>query len=369
MDYLKAILSLLTERLQPLLRSPLWVYWQQRLYRKRYLLGGLLLGIILSQLLGAKLKRVALQGQALGAPYHIQYLDRWGRSYQQEIAQLLDEIAQTLTASLPTAELAKFNAHDCSDFYFSSPLFYPLLAKSKEVYRNTQGAFDPTVLPWVEAWRHSTEGSPSPEQLRNLQAYVGLDYIVANAQRAKKLKEGIQLDFGGLLQGYAVDQIAALLRARGIVHMQVALGEKVMAYGRPSKRQAWHTALALSRAPWVATAAQRTLEVNDQAVATVGRQAQAAPHQALWVDPATGAFPQHTLLTAVVVAPDCMTAEAYATAMMIRGFAFAQVLLDQQTDLAALLVYEDENGAPTFYASPSLQHLVPAEAVPLAASF
>ncbi|HAN49526.1 MAG TPA: hypothetical protein DCQ08_00540, partial [Amoebophilaceae bacterium] len=77
-------------------------------------------------------------------------------------------------------------------------------------------------------------------------------------------------------------------------------------------------------------------------------------HPSCIIDPSTGYPAQHTLLAAVVVSKDCGTADAYATAMMVRGLAFAQELLAQQEDLAAFLIYENDHGSPDFYASPSL---------------
>jgi len=324
------------------------------LYKRRYLFYGLFLGIVLSLLLRPRPKLVALQGQVLGTAYQAQYLDRWGRNYQSQIETLLAEIVQTSHVSSPQGELAQFNAHDCSDFSFVSPWLYPLIAKSKIIHRNTRGAFDPTVLPWVVAWRHSAE-APSVQERHSLQAYVGLDYLVANETRGKKLKECIQLDFGGLLQGFATDQVAALLRAQGITHLQVTLGDSTVAYGQPSPHTPWQKHLALPGVLLADTTAQEAiLDMVDQAIVYKSQQT----HRRL-IDPATGSPPRHTLLAAWVVAPDGATAEAYATAMMVRGPDFAQALLAQQTDLAAVLVYQDAQGTTKRYVSPTLQGRMP----------
>ena len=300
---------------------------------------------------------MTLQGEAMHASYHIQYLDRWGRNYQQEVDALLVRLHQALSASSPDSELSKFNEHDCSAFYFESPFFYPVFAKSKEVYRNTAGAFDPTILPLANAWKGSASDTINPDSsvsIDSLCEYVSLDYVVANGQRIKKLKEGVKLDFSGVLEGYAVDQIAELLRTHGIEHMWIALGSEAMAHGKPSKHNAWHMAIHPHVASLVDVEWQITMELENRAVAISSKQGKKSSHQNPIIDPATGYPAQHTLLAAVVMSQDCKTADAYATAMMVRGLSFARELLAQQKDLAALLIYEDDHGTPTFYASPSL---------------
>src|SRR3569623_1448555 len=188
----------------------LWGRWLQQ--QKRILALLLLVGIVF-KFTSRRPRVVILQGEIMHTPYRIQYLDRWGRNYQQEIDALLVQLHQSLSTSLPDSELSRFNEHDCSEFYFESSYFYPVLAKSKEIYRNTAGAFDPTILPLGNAWKKKSI-TADPEELSDSShcEYVGLDYIVANAKRNKKLKEGIKLDFRGILNGYAVDQLAALLR-------------------------------------------------------------------------------------------------------------------------------------------------------------
>ncbi|MEL6358927.1 MAG: FAD:protein FMN transferase, partial [Bacteroidota bacterium] len=98
---------------------------------------------------------------------------------------------------------------------------------------------------------------------------------------------------------------------------------------------------------------QIKVKVINKAVAISGRQAVAHPERI--VDPAPGTSTRNRLLAAVVIAPDCISADAYATAMMVRGLTDAQKLVASQEELAAFLVYEDDHGAPVFYTSPGLE--------------
>ena len=328
----------------------------KRWHKKYLLLSGLFLLVLIGLRHACRPRVVTLQGEAMGTHYCIKYLARWGRSYQAEVEALLTHLHQALSLSLPDSELSRFNAHDCSTFYFASPAFYPVFAKSKEVYRNTAGAFDPTILPLVEAWEEcKTEAiDRDSRQVHQRCAYVSLDYVVANEQRIKKLKEGVKLDFRGILKGYAVDEIAALLRNHGVERAWISLGSETVAVGKPSKGKFWDTALHPHLSTLVGDNLQITLELVDRAVAISGLQAKGSSSPGCIVDPATGDRAHHTLLAAAVVAQDCMAADAYATAMMVRGLVYVQELLAKETALAAFLVYEDEDGVPAFYASPGL---------------
>ena len=323
------------------------------LERRKFLLFSVLLGIMVFRLTWGRLTLVTLQGQALGEHYHIQYLERWGSKYKEDIEALLTQLTQALDSSLPDTEIAQFNQHDCSDFEFSSPFLYALLAKSKAIHRSTQGVFDPTIFPLVQAWEHSRDTPPNAEQIRHLKERVGLDFVVVNAKRGKKLKQDVQIDLRGILKGYVTDQIAHLLHTQGIEHLQVTLGDQVLAHGKPSQHNLWHTSIhphipALADDKW-----EITLDTTDKSIAVASRPLSVSPEHS-FIDPATGRPAQHTLLAVAVVAPESSTANAFATAMMVRGLDFAKELLAQQEGLDALLIYQGTDDSPAFYASSGL---------------
>lgn len=343
----------ITKKLQKGFFAYIILQWGRWSKQKKWILALVLLGVTMFKYILELPHMVTLQGETVCTSYRIQYFDsRWGRNHQEEIEALLVRLYQALSTSLPDSELSRFNEHDCSDFYFESPFLYPVFAKSKEIFRNTAGAFDPTIFPLVHDWNDRLTDTTDLDSLqRNPRcAYVGLDYIVANTQRLKKLKEGVKLDFGGLFKGYVADRIADLLRTYGIKHMWITLENEAVAYGS----HVWHTDIHPHVTSLVDTELQIAIALVNQAVAISNRQERSSPHHHCIIDPATGNPAQHTLLAAVVVSDSGMVADAYATAMMVRGFAFAQELLSQQEDLAAFLIYENEQGVPVFYTSPNL---------------
>jgi thiamine biosynthesis lipoprotein len=134
--------------------------------------------------------------------------------------------------------------------------------------------------------------------------------------------------------------------------MYIVLGSEAVAYGKPGKTNTWHMAIPPHIVSLVGAGLQIAIELEDQAVAS-----KKLPHKKWIINPTTGYPAQHTLLAATVVSKDCSTADAYATAMMVRGLAFAQELLAKEEDLSAFLIYEDDHGTPTFYTSSSLHML------------
>ena len=358
MDQLKKILQRSRTHLQPLSFPQTFTFWGAWLKKKRKMAGLVLLGLLLVAIALSRQRLITLQGERMGGThYQIQYFDRWGRNYQKEIDTLLSKIYQTFSLALPNSALTQFNAHDCTEFRSDSPYLYPLFAKSKEMYRNTSGAFDPTILPLVDGWagRLANIKHPNEEQVNLLRNYVGLDYVVANEQRLKKLKEGVRLDFTAILKGYAADEVVALLRSHGVQKMQVTLGEQAMvAYGKLKSHTSWKLHTNQNIATWLAPQQELTLDVADKAVAISSKRKDEPTSQGYIIDTTTGYPANHTLLAAIVVAEDCGAADAYATAMMARGLDFAKTLLANREDLDALLIYEDEEKTAAFYTSDGL---------------
>lgn len=329
---------------------------RRSLSRKKRILALVALGGIALKLFLDRPYVVTLQGEVMHTPYRIQYLDRWRRNYQEEVDVLLEQLYSALSVSLPDSELSRFNQHDCSDFYFESPFFYPVFAKSKEIYRNTAGAFNPIILPQGDIREAQSVDANDADRLPVDTAYgrVSLDYIVANTQRIKKLKEGVKLDFSGILKGYAIDKIADLLRNHGIECMQIVFGSEILVCGKPDNRSVWPIAIPSCVTSLTDNELQIKMELVNKAVAIARQEGQKLSHHNSIMRPDAGPLTQHTLLAAVVIGEDCKTADAYATAMMACGLTFAQELVVRQKGLAAFLIYEDDHGAPTFYTSPGL---------------
>src|SRR5690606_20352234 len=109
---------------------------------------------------------------------------------------------------IPDSELSKFNRSDSLEY--GLPYMLPVLQKSKEVYLESEGAFDPTVGPLVNAWGFGPEGATAKDSIAidSLLQLVGFDQIFFDEKILKKNKPGISLDFSAIAKGYAVDMVA-----------------------------------------------------------------------------------------------------------------------------------------------------------------
>jgi thiamine biosynthesis lipoprotein len=286
---------------------------------------------------------VSLEGEAQGTTYHIKYPDERQRNFKKPVDSLLAEIDLCLSTYRTDSEISQFNRAD--SHRFQRPYFYPVLKKSEEVYRATNGAFDPTVKPLVEAFELGKKSrEPWLPNVDSLLEYVGFQYISYNTVSVKKLKKNVRLDFNALAQGYTVDVIAAFLESKGIDRYMVEVGGEVRGRGERSAGQWWNVGIENPVRPG---GLQSSVRIANRAMATSGnyrnyyrQNGQTFGHI---INPKTG-FPQpDELLSATVFAKDAMTADAFATAFMVMGLTKTQQFLAEHHDLDAYLIYKDDS--------------------------
>ncbi|MDL5049315.1 FAD:protein FMN transferase [Oscillatoria amoena NRMC-F 0135] len=174
---------------------------------------------------------IRIEGKTMGTTYHITYFDEKGRNFKSSVDSLLEVINQSINTYLPDSEITQFNTG--TGFRFSLPYFLPVLKKSKEVFGASSGAFDPTVMPLVNAWGFGPAEPLNPDnfQVDSIRDLVGFEKIQFNADSVWKTDARTQLDFGGIGQGYGADVIADFLKVKGIVNMLVEIGGEGMACG------------------------------------------------------------------------------------------------------------------------------------------
>lgn len=295
---------------------------------------------------------VSLTGETQGTTYHIRYHDARQRNLRVPIDSLLNDVEACLSTYRPDSELSRFNRGTVHRF--RSPHFYPVLAKSAEVFRATHGAFDPTVLPLVEAYgfgpnRARTDG---PVNVDSLRQFVGFQRIGFDSVSVWKPSVNVRLDFNAIAQGYTVDVVAAFLETRGITRYLVEIGGEIRGRGEKQPGQPWTVGLENPLRPGQF---QTFLPLRDQALATSGNyrnhRASAGAEVGHIVDPKTGYAELTDVLSVSVLARDAMTADAYATAFVVMGRTATQRLLTQHSELDAYLVYRDEAGEVRTFAT------------------
>jgi len=298
----------------------------------------------------AELSLIELKGTTMGTiGYSIKYYDEDGYDYASEIDSLLKIWNESLSTYIPNSEISRFNNND-GCFEFESPYFYPVLEASRKVYEISDGAFDPTVGPLVNAFGFGPDKSMAPDStlVDSLMAYIGYDKIAIDQEKVCKSSPGVKLDFSAIAKGYAVDVVADFLTSKGIKNLLVEIGGELLCKGNKTGDQPWRTAI---EDPGVEVYERKYLavvELENRAVATSGNYRNYYVRDGIryvhTINPATGYPIVHTLLSASVFADNCMLADAYATAFMVLGAEKSQSILKEIPSIDAFLVFSAEDG-------------------------
>lgn len=275
-----------------------------------------------------------------GTIYNITYQS--DRDLQQEIEAELMKVDGEFSMFNPQSTVARINSGDST--VERSEMFNEICQLAQTVSKETDGAFDITVAPLVNAWgfgfKH--EQLPTPEQVDSL------------------LQLRNQMDFSAIAKGYGCDVVARLLESHGIHNYMVEIGGEVVVSGKNAKGDDWHIGITKPTEDSlnVEGEMQTVLSITDHAMATSGNYRnfyyQGGRKYAHTIDPRTGYPVQHSLLSATVLAENCATADAYATSFMVLGVEGAKAVLARHPELMAYLIYTDEKGQLTTWASPAL---------------
>ncbi len=303
--------------------------------------------------------KMTLSGKTMGTTYNLTYLDEESRDFQTSIDSLLVVFNQSLSTYIPDSELSRFNQGDTLDFKL--PYLLPVLEASKKVYENTDGAFDPTVGPLVNIWGFGPGGPELKDSvdIKNLLTTVGFSKIEFDQKQLRKKVAGIYLDFSAIAKGYGSDVVADFLKNRGISNYLVEIGGELVANGVNEKGELWKVGVNRPEESANASDLISIIALQDRAMATSGnyrnfyvRDSVKISHT---INPATGYPVDHTLLSATVLAANCMTADAYATALMVMGKDKAIALDSALSEIEVFLIYDDGMGGFKTFASESLK--------------
>ncbi len=296
---------------------------------------------------GAWLK---ISGYTQGTTYNITYQDPDSTDYQEQLEKLLGEFDQSLSTYLPSSIVSRMNQgipDVVADEYFRI-----CFLAAEEVYAATGGAFDITVAPVVNAWGFGfTERSRVDSALiDSLLQFVGMNKVSLRENKLVREREGMMLDMNAIAQGYAVDVLAEFFDAENIENYLVEIGGEVRCSGKNRFGLDWRIGIdkPIDGLQLPGVQMQAIVQISGRSLATSGNYRRFYEEDGIkyshTIDPSTGYPVQHGLLSATVVASDCMRADAYATAFMVMGYEKARRFLEKHTYLDAYLIFNDEMG-------------------------
>lgn len=279
---------------------------------------------------------------ALGSDVSITALHRDSRVAAAAIDDAFDElelVEQLMSIYRPESQLRQLNRHGLLDRPHAH--FVRVLRFAQRLSKRTDGAFDISVQPYWDLYSAAAEqhALPDEEQLQQASACVDWKQIEVKDQRVRLGRAGMSITLNGIAQGFAADQAAAALRARGVVHALINTGE-INTLGKNGEGEAWRIGI---QHPRQKDAYVSLAKLAGRCLATSGDYESSFSadyrHNHL-IDPRTGRSPTE-LASVSIAAPTAMHADALSTALYILGPERGMKLVTDASQTDALLVLKN----------------------------
>jgi thiamine biosynthesis lipoprotein len=303
-------------------------------------------------------------GEAQGSYYHIQYLSENGENYKSQIDSILLEVDSSLSIYKDYSLISKLNKRENIN---TDTLFNAVFLGAQKVFVESEGNFDCSVSPLVNAWGfYKNKLGDSlvidSAKFREILPYVGFDKISLIAD-SLVLPKGMSLDFNSIAQGYTVDVIAQFLENKGDSNYLVEVGGELLAKGRNADGNIWRVGVDKpSEDIDMQERFQFILDLEDKALATSGNYRkfyeQDGVKYAHTINPFTGFPAQNRLLSVTVIHDNCMLADAYATAFMVMGVKQSKQFAKTHSEIEIYLVFTGKDGAWKTFVSPNMQNRI-----------
>ena len=299
------------------------------------------------------------KGFIFGTVYNITYQS--DKNLEKEIIRELDKVDASLSPFNEKSIISKINRNEEAvvDNYF-----YDVFNLAMQISEDTNGAFDITVAPIVNAWGFGFKSgsSPTSQYIDSLRQFIGYKKVrIDKDKHVVKQDERIMLDCSAIAKGYGSDVVARLFNAKGIKNYMIEIGGEIVASGLSEKRLPWKIGITKPSEDSLGTSneLQTILNITDCAMATSGNYRnfyyKNGKRYAHTIDPRTGYPIQHNILSATVIAKSCAQADAYATSFMVLGLDEAKKILERHPQLLAYLIYTNKDNEYEVWHSPALK--------------
>ena len=285
-----------------------------------------------------------IDGKTMGTTYSVKVVSGSElRVTKEEIDERLKEINKVFSNWDPYSELSLLDSEPVNEWVQASDELIFVLNESKKIMHKTAGAFDPGIGRVIDIWGFGprrVDEMPDRNEIEDAVKLSSLTNLVIGNTKIKKTVD-IHINLSAIAKGYAVDEIAELLKRKGITDFLVEIGGEVVALGKNIEQQ-WTVGIEM---PNSESAIPITL--NNKAIATSGNYR----NFFIWegekynhiIEPGTGLPVRSDLASVSVIHPQTMIADAYATAMMVMG-SERSIVLAKQLDLSIILILNGDQG-------------------------
>ena len=300
------------------------------------------------------------EGSIFGTIYHITY--EADRDLQPDMVEALMRVDNSLSMFNDSSVISRINRGEDVDLS-KQRMFVEVFQLAQTISKETNGAFDITVAPLVNAWGFGfkNDTKPSPAAIDSLRQFIGYQNVNIVNHQVQKTDPRTMLDCSAIAKGYGTDVVARLLRSKDVSNFMIEIGGEVVVAGKNDRGGPWRIGVtkptedpenqnnelqAVLSLPYhnSTSTSKHTLS----ALATSGNYRnfyyKDGKRYAHTIDPRTGYPVQHNILSATVIASNCATADAYATSFMVLGLDSAKQVLAHHPELLAYLIYTDEKG-------------------------
>ncbi len=301
-------------------------------------------------------KYIYNKGFIYGTMYSVVYESPNGDDFQDEINTELDKYNMIFSTYEKEATISKINNNESVKLPAE---FVNCYNRSMEISKITMGAFDITAGPMVNAWGFGPEDRKkmTQEKVDSLIKITGYQKLKLIDGQIQKAYPEMKLDMSAIAKGYTSDLIGQFLAQKGCKNYMVEIGGEVVAKGKNAKHKIWAIGISKPDEDILASTSeiQAKLHLPDLAMATSGNYrnfyVDNGKKYAHTIDPKTGYPVQHSILSATVLAPNCMTADAFATAFMVLGVEEGKEIARIVPEIEVYFIYADDRGNNQIYMS------------------
>ena len=301
------------------------------------------------------------EGLVFGTIYKITYQHQ--EDLHNDIKAALMEVDNALSPYNKNSIISRINHNQDT---LLNEHFTHVFELAQKISTETEGAFDITVAPLVNAWgfgfKHSIDIAPNV--IDSIGQFVGYQKIRLSDGKITKDDPRTMLDCSAIAKGYGVDVVARTLDKKGVQHYMVDIGGEVVVKGKSSRMKTWRIGInkPVEDSLSINQELQTILEVSGVGMATSGNYRKFyykdGKRYAHTIDPRIGHPVQHSILSATVIAKDCTTADAYATAFMVMGLEKSMEFCKAHPELDAYFICDGEGDTYEIHYTPGMERFM-----------
>ena len=309
-----------------------------------------------------------LRGEVFGSYYILKFRATIDKAdLVPELDTFFKEFNNEFSTYQGNSVISKFNQSPKSSPLKVSARFIQMLKLAEKFYKETNGAFDPTLGPVIKIWGFGggkEKKTPLEADLKKAMARVGFNHIKWDEQASTvwKEKEGIELDVNAFAPGWAGDLIGEILLKKNIKDFMIDISGDILFHGTKFEDGTMWVAGIEKPSKEYAQGIHIALEMKNQAISTSGNYRQffdeKGERKSHIIDPRTGKPVKHHVSSASVISDSGVEADAWSTAMMVLGS--EGLALSEKNDIKVLLLVAEKPGVFTELVSPSMERFISA---------